>query len=545
MTTAKNHQTKIGFLWGDFPWDKPPPQIGKLLSYGVSARNITRALRNIGTVIPYNPPEAHPSTDEYLREFLNEIDVLWGDLSPGTDAALVARSQLGLSFRALLFAAGVMPKAAEGVFFLWQQLIRSTDTLLFTSRADQQIWQRLTEQSSPREYIVPIPIDDTIFTPRPDARQRLRDRFGLSMDAPVLLYVGRINIQKNIHLLLRVLNTVQATYPTAQLWIVGAEDTVSLNEFNVPNTGYKAWLGELAIELRIEHSVHFLGTADAESLVELYSAADILVNLSAYHRENFGLAQAEAQTCGLPVVCCAWGGFKDVIRHGETGFFVDAIMSKYGIRVNWLTAAHRVIELLEHPDKHAAFSTEAIRQAQHFSISAFANHITHALTPVAAPPYEKGTPSYLPSQLAQDYETHKQAAGWYDDNDEYRGMFQGHDYALYEQLIGPYASKLAAELKPEHIALDWIPYRVVPVQTIPARRLVIGQDPIWPTHTYLDELEWAVFSLTEQRISVAEIIRQIAASNIEADSHAIVQRLCHLHLVGLIVFTDSFGERPI
>jgi uncharacterized protein len=48
----------IGVLWGDFPWETPPGRLGKLLSWGAVARNVTRALRMVGTVIPYVAPVA-------------------------------------------------------------------------------------------------------------------------------------------------------------------------------------------------------------------------------------------------------------------------------------------------------------------------------------------------------------------------------------------------------------------------------------------------------------------------------------------------------
>jgi glycosyltransferase involved in cell wall biosynthesis len=51
------------------------------------------------------------------------------------------------------------------------------------------------------------------------------------------------------------------------------------------------------------------------------------------------LAQAEAQACGVPVVCTAWGGLKDVICEGETGYLMDAVMTKHGIRVDWAAGA--------------------------------------------------------------------------------------------------------------------------------------------------------------------------------------------------------------
>src|SRR5438128_1925526 len=50
-------------VWGDFPWSQPPPKIGRLLSIGAVARNVTQALGSIGDVVPYQrlPSGASPA----------------------------------------------------------------------------------------------------------------------------------------------------------------------------------------------------------------------------------------------------------------------------------------------------------------------------------------------------------------------------------------------------------------------------------------------------------------------------------------------------
>ena len=50
---------------------------------------------------------------------------------------------------------------------------------------------------------------------------------------------------------------------------------------------------------------------------EFYNIADVAINLTLHHDENFGLAQVEAMACGLPVVGSLWGGLKDTIRDGR------------------------------------------------------------------------------------------------------------------------------------------------------------------------------------------------------------------------------------
>src|SRR6266568_4639476 len=153
-------QPRIGILWGDFT-QSTPAKFGKLWSMGKVAHHVTKALQSCGQVVPFCQPSDWPATssddtDQKLRtqmlEFLQGIDILWADLYPASAFALTLRAELNLSCTAILFAGGVMPKGAEAMLFPWQQLLRPTDGILFTSVADQAIWKRLTTQSYLREW---------------------------------------------------------------------------------------------------------------------------------------------------------------------------------------------------------------------------------------------------------------------------------------------------------------------------------------------------------------------------------------------------------
>lgn len=205
----------IGLLWGDFPWDAPPPKIGKMLSSGVVGRNVARALRSTGTLLPY--AASRGPEREVLVSFLRSIDVLWANLYPQSALALRLRHELNLPCRVILCAGGTLPKVAEAMLLPWQHLLRPGDNLLLTCRADLDIWRRLVIYSDLQERVVPLPVDETVFRPGGQVDETSRARHGLPMDVRLLLYVGRLNIQKNLHTLLRLLASVRQEVPNTYL----------------------------------------------------------------------------------------------------------------------------------------------------------------------------------------------------------------------------------------------------------------------------------------------------------------------------------------
>ncbi|HEV2121400.1 MAG TPA: glycosyltransferase, partial [Chloroflexota bacterium] len=345
--------------------------------------------------------------------------------------------------------------------------------------------------------------------------------------------------------LLQLLAGVCREVPAVRLYVVGEEDDTLLGEFGARSTGYVPWLRQFAAELGVAPAVTFLGPRFGEDLAECYAAADVVVNASVYHRENGGLAQAEAQACGIPVVCTAWGGFKDVVRAGESGFFMDAVLTKHGIRVDWAAGAARVIALLHDPQLRARMGARAAAWArEQYGIVAFSRALGRVAAEVLG---QTGEPApaaadhliYEPSSFARRYEAHKRACGWYVASQGarwYPPMFQGRDYPLYERMMEPYATKLAQKLHPQNIAPEWVPYFAAPVALDPVRHLVEDYDPIWPHRRFCSDNEWAVVRRIDGQTSVRAIA---AAERPPLESAAVASVLWRLHLEGFVLFRQQ------
>src|SRR5262249_28462348 len=154
--------------------------------------------------------------------------------------------------------------------------------------------------------------------------------------------------------------------------------------------------------------VKFPGPLFGHDLAAIYSAADVVVNFSMYHRENFGLSLAEAAACAIPVVCTDWGGFKEVIQPEVTGYSVEKILTKHGIRFNWAQASRPLVGLLEQGTLREEMGRRAVSYARE-RLSGIA--LQQSLARVIAETQSAGTayaePAYQPSRFAEDYEAHK------------------------------------------------------------------------------------------------------------------------------------------
>jgi len=146
-----------------------------------------------------------------------------------------------------------------------------------------------------------ILIEHGLDAPAPTrSREAARAHFGLPPTQPVLLNVGRLTPQKNQDVLIRAL----ACLPRTHLVLAGGG----------PNAeSFHA----LAVTLGVDDRLHMLGPLPAETIADLYAAADLFVFPSTW--ETFGLAAIEAAMSGLPLVVADLPVLREVLRADGTG----------------------------------------------------------------------------------------------------------------------------------------------------------------------------------------------------------------------------------
>jgi glycosyltransferase involved in cell wall biosynthesis len=169
----------------------------------------------------------------------------------------------------------------------------------------RQLWQRAIERGCPPDR------PHMVITDAVDVHQQAPERPVTAVGTPErplrLLSIGRLHWKKGHELALAAAAMLRTRGVELEYRIIGEGEHREPTEFAVSDLG----LGEC---------VELLGARTAEQVREQLAWADLLVHPSL--TEAFGVAVAEAQAMGLPVVCSDAGGLTENIEHGVTGLAV-------------------------------------------------------------------------------------------------------------------------------------------------------------------------------------------------------------------------------
>lgn len=119
----------------------------------------------------------------------------------------------------------------------------------------------------------------------------------------LLIFVGRLHPEKNLHRLLEVMKEL----PEFKIWIIGDGE-----------------LREELMDIKNKNemgNVEFLGLIPNEELPTYLNKAEAFIMVS--HQEGHPKALIEAMACELPCIGTNVDGIKDVIKDGETGLLCD------------------------------------------------------------------------------------------------------------------------------------------------------------------------------------------------------------------------------
>ncbi len=184
---------------------------------------------------------------------------------------------------------------------------------VLTNEADKAFFNWKLDLNTKISTVVPLPIDEQIFRPKPIDRKQLVQRFKLPSDMRFISYFGRISHQKNVDVLLEAFSKAVKIEPNLALLIVGSFDDISGAEFNgrIKKGTYEKWLRTKLRRLpkNVREHIFFLGELNSTECSELMNLSELVLNLSLFISEGFGLSVVESVFCGTPVLCTKWKSF--------------------------------------------------------------------------------------------------------------------------------------------------------------------------------------------------------------------------------------------
>lgn len=171
--------------------------------------------------------------------------------------------------------------------------------------------------------------------------QAFRLKYGIPVDRPVALFVGRVAYEKNIGFLLHMMVELKKRQPDALLVIAGEGPAEHSLKAKTKNLG-------------LQDQVQFIGYLDRDTneLNACYRAADVFVFAST--TETQGLVLLEAMAQGIPVVAIAELGTKSILIEGEGALIAPEDTQLF---------AGRVYELLADREQRLALGKAAHRYA--------------------------------------------------------------------------------------------------------------------------------------------------------------------------------------
>lgn len=293
-----------------------------------------------------------------------KFDVIWSQSSAGRLCARKFKAKYNLQF--VLISHGTWIKEIQGRFnqissirnifgffsrglpqniyryFFWDfKFIRNADAIIAVSEEVAKSIKKQYFVHSNKIHVIYNGVDISLFSPSKKNGRIIREEYGINEEEIVLLWSGRVEKGKGVHLAIQAMPKVLQVFPKAKLLIVG-------------KGSYLKKLETLAFKLNLLKNVIFCGYVPNEITPSYYNACDVYLNPT-LHVEACSFATIEALATGKPVIASRIGSHSSLIDDGETGLFI-----KPG---DFKDLANKVIQLLKDERLRARISKNAREKA--------------------------------------------------------------------------------------------------------------------------------------------------------------------------------------
>ncbi|MDE1920302.1 MAG: glycosyltransferase family 4 protein [Candidatus Omnitrophica bacterium] len=135
----------------------------------------------------------------------------------------------------------------------------------------------------------------------------IKMKYHMGPTDPVVLFAGRMTVQKGPDLLIEAVPAILRYYPNAKFIFAG-------------DGHLRGAVENRARQLGVAHATRFIGHQNAWGLIDLFKACECVCVPS--RNEPFGIVILEAWSAGKPVVATEIGGPSEFVWHDVTGYRV-------------------------------------------------------------------------------------------------------------------------------------------------------------------------------------------------------------------------------
>ena len=178
------------------------------------------------------------------------------------------------------------------------------------------------------------------------ANAEIYEKYNIPKNAPIVLYVGRVDPEKSLDVLMCAFAKVIQDMPKAHIVIVG--DGTARDK-----------LEEIAIKNGFADHAHFTGRVIGDDLPQLYRTGTVFAITS--KTETQSIVLMEAMASGLPAVAVKAGAVPELVKHGKNGYIYEPDDEN--------SIARGILRILSDKDLHEKMSNEAIKRIEKHDIS--------------------------------------------------------------------------------------------------------------------------------------------------------------------------------
>ncbi|MGB3637888.1 MAG: glycosyltransferase family 1 protein [Rivularia sp. (in: cyanobacteria)] len=242
---------------------------------------------------------------------------------------------------------------------LWELLKAGHNQAALNLCTSTAMVKELTSHGIERVDLWQRGVDTELFHPSLASEQMRQKLSQNNSEAPLLLYVGRLSVEKEIERIKPILEGI----PEARLALVGDGPHREALEKHFEGT-----------------NTYFVGYLTGTDLASAFASADAFVFPS--RTETLGLVLLEAMAAGCPVVAARSGGIPDIVTDGVNGYLFEPKSDDAG-------AIAATMRLLEEKHEREIIRQNARQEAERWGWSAATRQLQDF--------YEKVVDSQMPT----------------------------------------------------------------------------------------------------------------------------------------------------